>query len=142
MIEAAKLSFPRVVPKTEGNSNHSLTGRTDCSRFVTRFRPDFYKLRHMNSSSRRQFVKEAMTGIGFVTMPSLGFSEKLSRPLNIVCVGAHPDDPESGCGATLAKFVAAGHAVTIIYLTRGEAGIAGKSKEDAAAIRSKEAIEA
>ena len=96
----------------------------------------------MNSSSRRRFVKEAMTGIGFVTMPSLGFSEKLSRPLNIVCVGAHPDDPESGCGATLAKFVAAGHAVTIIYLTRGEAGIAGKSKEEAAAIRSKEAIEA
>jgi len=96
----------------------------------------------MNSSSRRQFVKEALTGIGFATMPSLGFSEKLSRPLNIVCVGAHPDDPESGCGATLAKFSAAGHAVTIIYLTRGEAGITGKSNEEAAAIRSKEAIEA
>ena len=77
-----------------------------------------------------------MTGIGFVTMPSLGFSEKLSRPLNIVCVGAHPDDPESGCGGTLAKFVAAGHAVTIIYLTRGEAGITGKSNDEAAAIRS------
>jgi LmbE family N-acetylglucosaminyl deacetylase len=96
----------------------------------------------MNANSRRQFVKEAMTGIGFATMPTLGLFEKLSRPLNIVCVGAHPDDPESGCGATLAKFVAAGHDVTIIYLTRGEAGIPGKSNEEAASIRSKEAIAA
>jgi LmbE family N-acetylglucosaminyl deacetylase len=96
----------------------------------------------MNANSRRQFVKETMTGIGFLTMPSLGFAEKLSRPLNIVCVGAHPDDPESGCGGTLAKFVAVGHAVTIIYLTRGEAGITGKSNEEAPAIRSKEATAA
>ena len=33
----------------------------------------------------------------------------------------------------------AGHAVTIIYLTRGEAGIPGKSNAEAAAIRTKEA---
>ena len=31
------------------------------------------------------------------------------RPLKIVCVGGHPDDPESGCGGTLALFAAAGH---------------------------------
>jgi len=96
----------------------------------------------MDSSSRRRFVKEAMTGIGFLAMPSLGTSNNITRPLHIVCVGAHPDDPESGCGATLAKFAAAGHSVTIVYLTRGEAGIPGKSNEEAAAIRSKEAIAA
>jgi LmbE family N-acetylglucosaminyl deacetylase len=96
----------------------------------------------MNPSSRRQFVKEAMTGIGFLTLPSFSGASTIARPLKIVCVGAHPDDPESGCGATLAKFAAAGHAVTIIYLTRGEAGIPGKSNDEAAAIRSKEAIAA
>lgn len=96
----------------------------------------------MNPSSRRQFVKEAMTGIGFLTLPSFSDAGDISRPLKIVCVGGHPDDPESGCGATLAKFAAAGHAVTIVYLTRGEAGIPGKSNEEAAAIRSKEAIAA
>src|SRR6266481_4836601 len=61
-----------------------------------------------------------------------------SRPLRIVCVGAHPDDPESGCGGTLARYASAGHAVTIVYLTRGERGIAGKSFDEAARIRSAE----
>lgn len=83
-----------------------------------------------------------MTGIGFLTLPGFSSAENISRSLKIVCVGAHPDDPESGCGATLAKFAAAGHAVTIVYLTRGEAGIPGKSNEEAAAIRSKEALAA
>src|SRR5438067_11427259 len=62
-----------------------------------------------------------------------------SRPLRVVCVGAHPDDPESGCGGTLARYSEAGHKVSIVYLTRGERGIAGKSLEEAAAIRTAEA---
>jgi LmbE family N-acetylglucosaminyl deacetylase len=62
--------------------------------------------------------------------------------LNVLCVGAHPDDPESGCGGTLARYTAAGHKVTIIYLTRGEAGIQGKSHKEAAAIRTAEAEKA
>jgi LmbE family N-acetylglucosaminyl deacetylase len=61
------------------------------------------------------------------------------RPLNVVCVGAHPDDPESGCGGTLARYAAAGHHVAVVYLTRGEAGIKGKSHDEAAAIRTAEA---
>ena len=60
----------------------------------------------------------------------------------IVCVGGHPDDPESGCGGTLAKLAALGHAVTIIYLTTGEAGIDGTGHEEAARIRKQEAIAA
>ena len=60
----------------------------------------------------------------------------------IVCVGGHPDDPESGCGGTLAKLRNAGHDVAIIYLTTGEAGIPGKSHDEAAAIRKQEAINA
>jgi LmbE family N-acetylglucosaminyl deacetylase len=64
------------------------------------------------------------------------------RRLKVVCVGAHPDDPESGCGGTLARYAAAGHRVTVVYLTRGEAGIRGKSHEEAAAIRTAEAEEA
>ena len=62
--------------------------------------------------------------------------------MKIVCVGGHPDDPESGCGGTLAMFASRGHDVTIIYLTRGEAGIDGKSHDEAASIRTKEAIAA
>jgi LmbE family N-acetylglucosaminyl deacetylase len=65
-----------------------------------------------------------------------------ARPLNVVCVGAHPDDPESACGGTLARYAAAGHRVTVIYLTRGEAGIPGKGHDQAAATRTAEALEA
>lgn len=65
-----------------------------------------------------------------------------ARPLSIVCTGGHPDDPESGCGGTLARYAELGHRVTIIYLTRGEAGILGKTHEEAAAIRTAESIAA
>jgi N-acetylglucosamine malate deacetylase 1 len=61
---------------------------------------------------------------------------------NVVCLGGHPDDPETGCGATLARYSARGHNVSIIYLTRGEAGIQGKSHAEAAHIRTEEATQA
>jgi LmbE family N-acetylglucosaminyl deacetylase len=64
------------------------------------------------------------------------------RKLRLAVVGAHPDDPESGCGGTLARYAALGHEVFTVYLTRGEAGIAGKSHEEAARIRTREAEEA
>ncbi len=60
------------------------------------------------------------------------------RKLNIVVVGGHPDDPESGCGGTIALYSQQGHNVVILYLTRGEAGIAGKTALEAAAIRTAE----
>lgn len=60
------------------------------------------------------------------------------RKLNVAVVGAHPDDPESGCGGTIALYAEQGHSVTIVYLTRGEAGIAGKTAREAAAIRTAE----
>jgi LmbE family N-acetylglucosaminyl deacetylase len=96
-----------------------------------------------NASSRRRFVQQAATGISLLSLPTL-FCAKTnpSKQLKIVCVGGHPDDPESGCGGTLARFTAAGHLVTIIYLTRGEAGIPGKSHGDAAEIRTRESQEA
>jgi LmbE family N-acetylglucosaminyl deacetylase len=95
------------------------------------------------ASSRRHFVHQAAAGIGLLSLPSL-FSAKTKavEKLKVVCVGGHPDDPESGCGGTLARFTGAGHSVTIIYLTRGEAGIPGKSHGDAADIRTGEAMEA
>jgi N-acetylglucosamine malate deacetylase 1 len=59
--------------------------------------------------------------------------------LKIVVVGAHPDDPESGCGGSIARYTDLGHEVVIVYLTAGEAGIEGKSASEAAAIRTAEA---
>lgn len=95
-------------------------------------------------NSRRQFMKNTAGGLGLVTLPSLLFSQKNSHAngKKIICIGGHPDDPESGCGGTLAKLSKAGHNVTVVYLTTGEAGIPGKSHGDAAAIRKQEAINA
>jgi len=96
------------------------------------------------SNSRRNFVKTTAAGLGLLTLPQLLHTKPTEQAAKkkIVCFGAHPDDPESGCGGTLAKLVANGHEVTIIYLTTGEAGIEGKSHSEAAAIRKQEAINA
>jgi LmbE family N-acetylglucosaminyl deacetylase len=73
------------------------------------------------------------------TLPMAAAMDGSTHRLKVVCVGAHPDDPESGCGGTLACYAAEGHQVTVIYLTRGERGIRGKSLDEAAHIRSAEA---
>ena len=80
-------------------------------------------------TSRRQFL----------SFPALAAGQAPStRAPRIVCVGGHPDDPESGCAGTLVRYVEKGSPVTIIYLTRGEAGISGKSHQEASAIRTAE----
>jgi LmbE family N-acetylglucosaminyl deacetylase len=96
------------------------------------------------SNSRRNFVKTATAGLGLLTLPHLLHAQPddPASKKKIVCFGGHPDDPESGCGGTLAKLVLKGHDVTIIYLTTGEAGIDGKSHSEAANIRKQEAINA
>jgi len=100
-----------------------------------------------NERPRRKFVKQVVAGFGgIVATPFTGKSNELfalnkidDKKLNIVCVGAHPGDPEFGCGGTLAKYSEAGHLITIIYLTRGEAGDPTKSYTESAALRTKEA---
>ena len=48
--------------------------------------------------------------------------------LDILAIGAHPDDVELGCGATLAKEIARGKKVGILDLTRGELGTRGTAE--------------
>ncbi|MEO8764037.1 MAG: PIG-L family deacetylase, partial [Ginsengibacter sp.] len=51
----------------------------------------------------------------------------------------HPGDPEFGCGGTMAKYSDAGHQVTFLSLTRGEASDPNKSYAEMALLRTKEA---
>jgi LmbE family N-acetylglucosaminyl deacetylase len=46
----------------------------------------------------------------------------LPPPARALAIGAHPDDVEFGCGATLAKWAAAGATVTLLVLTDGSKG--------------------
>ena len=57
--------------------------------------------------------------------------------LDILAFGAHPDDVELGCAATIAKEISQGKKVGIIDLTRGELGTRGTAE-----IRDKEAARA
>lgn len=73
---------------------------------------------------------------------SEGAGQTTGRELKIVVAGAHPDDPESSAGGTMARYADLGHEVVALYLTRGEAGIPGKSHQEAARIRTAEAEKA
>ena len=46
--------------------------------------------------------------------------EKVEAELDVIAVGAHPDDVEIACGGTLAKLVQQGYRVGIVDLTDGE----------------------
>jgi bacillithiol biosynthesis deacetylase BshB1 len=58
-------------------------------------------------------------------------------PLDLLAVGAHPDDVEISCGGTLATAAAQGLSVGILDLTRGELGTNGTPE-----IRAEEAASA
>ena len=60
----------------------------------------------------------------------------------VLVIGAHPDDPESMCAGTMLKLKAMGAEVVAVYLTSGEAGIVGKTHEQARTIRQAEACKA
>ena len=100
-----------------------------------------------NKSARRSFIKLSAMGLGsFAIAPVAAAAQKTFTPVNpgykklhIICVGAHPGDPEFGCGGTMAKYSDAGHQVTFLYLTRGEASNPDKSYTEMAALRTKEA---
>ena len=47
--------------------------------------------------------------------------------LDILAFGAHPDDVELGCGATIAKEISLGKKVGVVDLTRGELGTRGSA---------------
>jgi bacillithiol biosynthesis deacetylase BshB1 len=61
----------------------------------------------------------------------------MSDKLDFLAFGAHPDDVELGCGATITKLVSQGKKVGIVDLTRGELGTRGSAE-----IRTKETKEA
>jgi LmbE family N-acetylglucosaminyl deacetylase len=60
--------------------------------------------------------------------------------LEILAIGAHPDDIEIGCGGLLIKAASAGHSIHILDLTRGEAGGGNSSLRENEARKSAKVI--
>ncbi len=99
----------------------------------------------MRPLTRRKWLGQSIRAAGTATwaLPLLASSAEgeladSNRKLKVVVAGGHPDDPESGCGGTMALYSDLGHEVVSLYLTRGEAGIRDKSHDEAAAIRAAE----
>lgn len=99
----------------------------------------------MKTVTRRDAIRllaapVALAAVGIEPLGALqGASKRAAAKLKVLVAGGHPDDPESGCGGTIARYASAGHDVITLYLTRGEAGIEGTSHDDAARIRTAEA---
>jgi LmbE family N-acetylglucosaminyl deacetylase len=102
----------------------------------------------MKNISRRSMISLSGASVigsltGLTSFSGLTSKDNSSNEkLKIIVAGAHPDDPESGCGGTMAVLAEEGHEVVSAYLTRGEAGIQGTSFEEAAKMRTAEALKA
>ena len=96
--------------------------------------------------NRRDILKVAGTAIaGATLLGTKAFASETSSSSTqkkALVIGAHPDDPETCCGGTMMLLKQAGYDVLSVYMTKGEAGITGKSHEEAASIRTQEAINA
>ncbi len=99
----------------------------------------------MKKTTRRQILHQSALvagvslGLPWASATAETDSQISTGKLKVMVVGAHPDDPESGCGGTMRRYADLGHEVVAVYFTRGEAGIPGKTYEEAAKIRTAEA---
>jgi LmbE family N-acetylglucosaminyl deacetylase len=90
----------------------------------------------MSRVSRRLFLSRS--GAAAAT-PLAAAANPIPVVRKVLVIGAHPGDPEAGCGGTMARYADQGHEVVALYLTRGEAGVAGKTPRQAAEVRTAEA---
>src|SRR5205823_6015255 len=91
----------------------------------------------------RETLTGFAAGVATLGLPLLGVAADDKPPkLKIIVAGAHPDDPESAAGGTMARYADLGHEVICLYLTRGEAGMRDKTHKEAAALRTAEAEKA
>jgi len=77
--------------------------------------------------------------LGLLFNLNLAFSQ---NALNIIVIGAHPDDCDSDAGGTAALLAAAGYNVKFLSVTNGDAGHQDKGGGALARIRYAEALEA
>jgi len=61
--------------------------------------------------------------------------------MNVLAIGAHPDDIEVCCAGTLAKYQKQGHSIYIVLSTNGNQGSNVVSREEIRSIRKREAEE-
>lgn len=104
----------------------------------------------MNRREMMKLAAGAVAGSSLLGLEALatepGYTQqrniKKSKKGKVLVIGAHPDDPETGCGGTMIRMKNEGWDVVSVYLTKGEAGIPGMEYSQAAATRVAEAEKA
>lgn len=76
--------------------------------------------------------------LGMASFPTVGQSTKV----NVIVLGAHPDDADSKVGGTAILLAKAGHKVLFVSITNGQAGHHVMKGKELADTRKKEAAEA
>ena len=77
-----------------------------------------------------------------VFLSLIGTTIAQPQPINIVVIGAHPDDCDLDAGGTAIQFARMGHRVLFVSATNGDVGHYSKGGEELAKIRKAEAAEA
>src|SRR6266478_2136703 len=72
----------------------------------------------MEKLSRRSLL--ARSSLPLLMADSADKAQAAPRKLKVLVVGAHVDDPQSGCGGTIARCADLGYEVTALSLTRGD----------------------
>lgn len=85
-------------------------------------------------------MKKSLLAISLLLLAALVFAQ--DKPLNIVVLGAHPDDCEGDAGGLALLYAKMGHRVKFVSLTNGDAGHFAKGGGELARIRYAEAQEA
>jgi LmbE family N-acetylglucosaminyl deacetylase len=78
----------------------------------------------------------------FISLIFIAFPTFAQKKINVVVIGAHPDDCDIDAGGTAIKFAKAGHNVLFVSVTNGDAGHFEKGGGALAKIRRSEAQEA
>ncbi len=65
-------------------------------------------------------------------------SRDLSTPARVLAIGAHPDDVDFGCGATLAKWAADGCEVHVLVCTDGSKGTWDPAADEVALVANRQ----
>ena len=66
---------------------------------------------HDHDITRRDFMKQSATlaapailAANAIPLTAAESESSAPRKLKVVCIGGHPDDPESGCAGTLVRY--------------------------------------
>jgi hypothetical protein len=75
--------------------------------------------------NRREMLRVTGAAVAGASMMGLNAFAATETPhkKKVLVIGAHPDDPETGCGGTMLWLKEAGCEVVAVYMTKGEGGI-------------------